>query len=186
MLMLSSIFNDMFSLPTNTLSIDESQPIFIDVKAEILALMVTDLYQHQCKIKQSQPRQLISTLHSAVELYEKLELRDALDLAKARLDDALKENPIDGFIYASQHNDLDLGRRAIKYWKFLPDIAGNYDFWEKICGAKPSWQLALARSLMPTSLRDSHRHDEAGNIIWRFTVYEKEDMDKVATNFIPK
>lgn len=184
--MFSSVFNDMFSLPTNTLSIDQSEPIFIDVKADILALMVTDLYQLQCNIKENQPRQLISTLQSAVELYERFELRHALHLAKARLDLEMKVAPIDAFIYASQRGDLDLGRRAIKYWKVVPGAAGKFDFWEKISAAKPSWQLALARSMLPTVPRDTYRSDSQGNRIWFFCTQPEDELEKVAKRFNPK
>lgn len=48
-LTISEVFKDMFSLPASNLNTDQSQPIFIDEKAEILALMIFDLEEHQVR-----------------------------------------------------------------------------------------------------------------------------------------
>lgn len=43
--MASDVFKDMFSLPASDLNTDQGQPIFLDEKAEVLTLMISD-YKH--------------------------------------------------------------------------------------------------------------------------------------------
>jgi hypothetical protein len=61
----------------------------------------------------------------------------------------LKQDPFAGLAYASRQNDLDLSRQAIQLIRFDTDMEHYFDLWKKMVDVKPSWQLALARLLLP-------------------------------------
>jgi hypothetical protein len=60
--MTSSFFKDMFSLPPNPLTVDQSEPIFIDETGEAIALLINDLTKHREQAALKGPRHDIAVL----------------------------------------------------------------------------------------------------------------------------
>jgi hypothetical protein len=140
--MSSDVFKDMFSLPTSDLNRDQAHPIFIDEKAEVLALMMSDLQQHESRTGPSSSKE-----HGLAINYSVMKAHDGRRAAERRLHWDLEVDPFAGFAFASWNADLELGRKAIELMDLL-NGDGN-DFWEDISDAKPTWQLALAQLAMP-------------------------------------
>jgi hypothetical protein len=146
--MSSDVFKDMFSLPTSDLNRDQAHPIFIDEKAEVLALMISDLQQHDSRTGLSSGKEHgLATNYSVLKAHEKYQVSDGRRAAERRLQWDLEVDPYAAFAFASWNADLELGRKAIELMDLL-NGDGN-DFWEDISDAKPTWQLALAQLAMP-------------------------------------
>jgi hypothetical protein len=90
--------------------------------------------------------------------HDKFQVPDARRAAERRLQSNLEQDPFAGFAFASRHDDLHLGRMAIKLIDLQVGVGGRLDFWKRISDAKPSWQLALAQLVMPFI---SRYHDKA-------------------------
>ena len=142
----------MFSLPASDLNQDQAQPIFIDEKAEVLALMISELQNHESRTGPSSRKDHgLAINHSVLKAHDKYQISDGRRAAERRLKRDLEVDPFAGFAYASWNADLDLGRQAIGLMDLLGD--DEIDFWEEISDAKPSWQLALAQLAMPDMTR---------------------------------
>jgi hypothetical protein len=174
----------MFSLPPDSLSLNDSEPIFIDEKAEVLAFIISELQlsDHQDIRDQTCCTEDVSVLHATVVACDKFDIDGPKGKAEARLQQALRKNPFKAFVTASRERNLDLGRRAIKFMRLRQDL----NFWDAIGSARYSWQLALTRLLIPqpTPWIDVYDydpgHEGAGNSSRRV------NMDGVAETFEPK
>jgi hypothetical protein len=93
-------------------------------------------------------------------------------------------NPFGGFAHASRENDIELGRQAIKSMRFRPKSSNKFDFWGTISEATPSWQVALARTIMSTTPREK-QIPASGKSVDSFDVDVSTDMDDVAKRFDP-
>ena len=184
MLKLSSVFKDMFSLPTNTLSDNQMEPISVDATADAIALMLIDLEQHESEVKREKLPGDLDVLHAAADLQAKFEMSSS-SISMARFNAELERDPFAGFAFASRRKDLFLGRRMIRNMSFKPDSAGQVDFWKRISNAKPTWQLALARLMMPTTGRTTFS-ESAGMFVFAFDAKASTNMAHVAAHFIPR
>jgi hypothetical protein len=67
----------MFSLPGSDVNRDKAQPIFIDEKAEVLALMISDLQQHESRTGPlSSKEHGLAINHSVMKAHEKYQVSD--------------------------------------------------------------------------------------------------------------
>jgi len=175
----------MFSLPASDLNVDQAQPIFIDEKAEVLALMMSDLQEHESRIGPSSSKDHgLAINHSVWKAHDKYQVSDGRSAAQRRLKHDLEVDPFAGFAYASWNADLDLGRQAIGLMDLLG--GGEVDFWDKISDAKPSWQLALAQLAMPSMSRRYYQSSQGGNLLPYLRVMVNSDLRSKAATFSPK
>lgn len=184
-LTISEFFRDMFDLPASDLNIDPFQPIFIDEKSEVLAIMISDLRELSCQSETSSAASHgIATDYSVMLAHDKFQATEGLIAAQRRLECSLSVNPFAGFAIASRSHDLRLGRRAIRHINLQVINGGQLDFWHEIADAKPSWQLALAQLVMPLMSRypDSQFAGRKSFTMARV----KNDSDDIASAFNPK
>jgi len=190
-LTISEVFQDMFSLPVAN-QVDQTEPIFIDEKAEILAIMLSDLrdyYSVQDRISGHEDHDL-ATNYFVARTHDKFQITDVRQVAKHRLNDSLRRDPFAGLAFASRQDDVKLGRKAIKLMSFSKWLkgprVGSIGFWEKISDVKPSWRLALAELLMPviTVSREKRGSDTVARSHLEAPVYT--NMKAIAKNFEPK
>jgi hypothetical protein len=95
------------------------------------------------------PKPTLETLYANVKLHRKYNIEITRGKADDELLKMLKQDPFAGLAYASRQNDLDLSRQAIQLIRFDTDMEHHFDLWKKMVDVKPSWQLALARLLLP-------------------------------------
>jgi hypothetical protein len=175
----------MFSLPASDLNMDQAQPIFIDEKADVLALMISDLQQHESRTGPSSSKDHgLAINHSVLKAHDKYQVSDGRRAAERRLKWDLEVDPFAGFAYASWNADLDLGRQAIGLMDLLG--GGEIDFWEEISDAKPSWQLALAQLAMPDMSRRYIHTSYGGKKVPYLQVTVDTDLKSKAAKFSPK
>lgn len=178
----------MFSFPADTLTADHSKPIFIDERGDVLALMIIDLQAQHEKSEKRNANHTLAVLQAVVDLHDKFESSAALDSAKIRFQRALAEDPFAGFALASRQDDWVLGRRAIRLMKFKSDKAGNVDFWKKISNASPTWQVALASSMLLAKKNDTSDRHSGKKVIKgpSFLVEVNTNMSAIAEQFKPR
>lgn len=172
----------MFSVPTNPLKTEHFEPIFIDERADVLALVLSHLYGGHEYSRQSGLDGDINVLHAAVKAYDKFDIDMAPEKINAGLRAAIREDPFKVFTIASQQNNLDLGRMAIKNMTHRPHRADKFDFWQEVSKATLSWQVALARYLMTKPTLWETGNDNNDNDI---TALTEIDMAAVAEKFEP-
>jgi hypothetical protein len=178
----------MFSLPASDRNMDQAQPIFIDEKAEVLALMISDLQKHESLTGPSSSKDHgLAINHSVMKAHDKFQVSDGRRAAERRLKRDLEVDPFAGFAYASWNADLDLGRQAIGLMNLLDGCDGDrVDFWEKISDAKPSWQVALAQLAMPSMSRRYYHTSQGGKKVSYLQVMVNSDLRSKAAKFSPK
>jgi len=175
----------MFSLPASDLNQDQAQPIFIDEKAEVLALMISELQNHESRTGPSSRKDHgLAINHSVLKAHDKYQISDGRRAAERRLKRDLEVDPFAGFAYASWNADLDLGRQAIGLMDLLGD--DEIDFWEEISDAKPSWQLALAQLAMPDMTRRYIYTSNGGKKVPYLQVTVDTDLKSKVADFSPK
>jgi hypothetical protein len=184
----SEFFKDMFSLSTTEPNFDQSQPIFIDEKAETLAIMLSDIQNHDLHSRQSAHQKYdLATNYSVVRANDKYQVSNALREASCRLQDSLKVDPFAAFAFASRQDDVELGRDAIGFMDLEHHLAGSYpgelNLWKKLSETKPSWQVALAQLILPVITIEPGRHDKAQTML-DATVHD--DLYNSADLFEPK
>jgi len=142
-LTISEVFQDMFSLAVAD-QVDQSEPIFIDEKAEILAIMLSDLrdyYSAQDRVSGHEDHDL-ATNYFVARTHGKFQITDVRRVAKHQLNDSLRRDPFAGLAFASRQDDVKLGRKAIKLMSFSNCLKGpgvdSIGFWKKISDVKPS------------------------------------------------
>jgi len=175
----------MFSLPASDLNTDQTQPIFIDEKADVLALMISDLQGHESRTGISSGKDHgLAVNHSVLKAHDKFQVSDGRRAAERRLKWDLEVDPFAAFAYASWKADLDLGRQAIGLMDLLG--GGVIDFWQEISDAKPSWQLALAQLAMPDMTRRYIYTPNGGKKVPYLQVTVDTDLKSNAAEFSPK
>jgi hypothetical protein len=65
------------------------------------------------------------------------------------VDCAMRQDPFGAFVYASQQDDIELGKWAVErvIWHLVKQP--SLDLWKGMSGAKESWQIALAMLIFP-------------------------------------
>ena len=170
----------MFSVPTKPLKTDRSEPIFVDERADVLALVLSHLHGDHEYDRQAGLEEDISVFHAAVKAYDKFDIEIARKV-NADFKAAIREDPFKVFTIASQQNNLDLGRMAIKNMTHTPRRVGKFDFWQEVSGATLPWQVALARLLVPNpSLWTSVDANDS-----EVTALTRIDMGAMAEEFDP-
>lgn len=172
----------MFSVPTDPLSTDQFEPIFIDEKADVLALLLHNSQRNRCWDDLVPLKADVTILHAAVMATDKFDVDDPQDELDDALDYALDQTPFRIFATASRQNNLHLGKMAIKNMTHSRHRVGKFDFWQEVSEATPSWQVALARLLLPKPTLWKTDNGEDNDV----TALSQIDMDQVAENFSPK
>jgi hypothetical protein len=179
----STVFKDMLTLPLSSqFATDESETVALDEPSDLIAKMLHGLYAARHDPK-NLPESTLELLHAHVKLHDKYDIKVTRAQAENTLHTALYKSPFAGLAYASQINDLTLGRQAIELIRF--DY--KFDLWMSLSDVKPSWQLALAQLLLPT-----HPNAQAKStaVVQRgkVTIENKYviDLKDVASRFNPK
>jgi hypothetical protein len=176
----------MFSVPTTSSNQNHPEPIFIDERADVLALVLSGLHLSRDFCSHSDQLRTgpdVTALHAAVKAYDKYDIEDdSYALVQEALKEALHKGSFQVFAIASRHNNLDLGRMAIQWMTHSPRQADKFDFWQEMTDATLSWQVALARLLMPkfTLWKNGNNNDND------VTLLVEIDMREVAEKFNPK
>jgi hypothetical protein len=146
----------MFSLPSTGLeSSPTNEPIKLDEAAGVVARLLCGIYS-----KHYAPPVLsivvLDFLHDTVRAHDKFDIQTDQSETKMALQAALTAQPWTGLAYASHINDLALGKRAIELIRL--DEVNNYgsSIWELLSRMKPTWQIALARLILPSIETDDH------------------------------
>lgn len=189
--MISDVFKDLFSLPASDMNIDKSQPIFIDEKAEVLALMLSDIHEHDFRSRVSSLRNHdIAINYSVLQSHDKFQVPVAREAADRRMEDHLNQDPYAVFAFASRQNDLELGRRAIRsmdLFKASTPYGSRVDFWSKIKDARPNWQVALAVLVMPDiNITRDKLYQGMITKARRLDMSVESDMEDIAECFSPE
>jgi hypothetical protein len=100
-------------------------------------------------------------------------------IAQYHLEDIIKQQPYKAFAYASETDDLDLGKQAIRSIRSKHLALGGDDFWRLISGSTPAWQLAFAKLVMPKLSRE--RAPDTG-----IKVQCNLNMEEIALRFEPE
>jgi hypothetical protein len=172
----------MFSVPTTSSNQNYSEPIFIDEKADVLALVLSDLCSNRSIADRQRMEVDVNVLHAAFRAYDKYDIVDDGRAVENALAEALQDGPFKVFATASRQYNLDLGRLAIQWMSHSPRQADKFDFWQEVSEATLSWQVALARLLMPkfTLWKNGNNNDND------VTLLVEIDMKEVAEKFDPK
>ena len=87
--MTSDVFKDMFSLPASDPNTDQAQPIFIDEKAEVLALTISDLQTHQSRTGPSSGESHgLAINHSVLKALDKYQVTEGRTFKRTLLPDS--------------------------------------------------------------------------------------------------
>jgi hypothetical protein len=108
--------------------------------------------------------------------------------AERRLESNLDQDPFAGCAFASQHDDIHLGRMAIKLIDLQVGVGGRLHFWKQISDAKPSWQLAFAQLVMPFISRYHDKPPPPGikSVAISYHAAVKTDLREIAAAFNPR
>lgn len=143
--MFSTVFRDMFSIPTTIASPSQTDPIFIDEKAEVLAFVMHMFELHGQTGHVIYPEPPLISLHGALRFYHKFDVQETRKDLEQMMTAQLIGKPYEAFVFASKEDDRDLGKRAIRWMNPTP----GFDIWTAISGANPHWQIALIKLLVP-------------------------------------
>ena len=146
MLTISSFFMDMFTLPTSVQpAASQDVPIVLEESTDDVERMLRRLYVARYSLHNCSPPTLAS-LHSAVKLHDKYDIELGRIESYEALHQALVGDPWGALAYASQVNDVELGRQAILRLRSDRDETDSDDIWYTMSKAKikPSWQVAFA------------------------------------------
>lgn len=171
----------MFSIPTTPLSTVQSEPIYIDERADVLALVLSLLHRDQKWDEIVDLEADVTVLYAAVKLHDKFDIQSTRDEVDGDLYSALRREPFKIFAIASRQNNLELGRMAIENMRHSPHRADKFDFWQEVSEATLSWQVALARFLMTKPTLWETGNDKDNDI----TALTEIDMAAVAEKFEP-
>jgi len=164
------------------------EPFIVEETAEVLGRMLHGLYaaRHAPTILSSPT---LDEIYANVKIHRKYKIDVTLYDANAKLHTALAQDPFAGLAYASQKNDLELGRQAIRLIQFKTDSSNYCDLWEMMRNVKPTWQLALAKLLLPIYAfrqRDSASDDHYRKGAMIVDVYHNVDLNQIALTFEPE
>jgi non-ribosomal peptide synthetase component F len=192
MLNISTFFSDMFSLPNAGIGASSvNASINLEETADVIERMLYAIHSSQYAplvLEASSLRQL----HAAVKVHDKFDIETNRFQAETAFKWALAEDPWAGLAYASHDNDLEVGRFAIQYLQ-LHDLNHN-DIWEVLSDVKPSWQIALAKLILPKvkieilNRYDDDEEDPGSGIEWfgASSTQSRVNMRELAKNFNPK
>jgi hypothetical protein len=139
----------MFSLPDNdTEAVFSNEEINLEETADVMERILHGLISTQYDPNfLSSPT--LRQLHAAVKAHDKYDIEINRLKATLAFKSALKNDPWAGLAYASHINDLTLGRHAIELLQFDKIEKDGTGFWGMMADVKPSWQIALARLILP-------------------------------------
>lgn len=187
----------MFALSdTNATIPSANEPVTLEIPANVLERIL-----HRFSSTRYDPGILpaptLEQLHAAAVFHDKFDIHiDKYDPNEA-FHSALKKDPFAALAYASQINDLDLGRRAIQLIQVDGPLLTIYGIWNLISNVKPTWQLAFARLILPRvslahcgyDLSDSDGEaydDRCSDAVIAFSPETIISMKEVADAFDPK
>jgi hypothetical protein len=151
--------------------------------------MLSDIQEYDVRIGvASRKDHDLAFNYSVLRSHDKFQVPDARRAAECRLESNLEQDPFAGFAFASQHDDLQLGRKAIKLIDLQVGVGGRLDFWKQISEAKPSWQLALAQLVMPFISRYHDKPPPPGvkSVAISYHAAVKTDLRDIAAAFNPR
>jgi hypothetical protein len=194
MLNISTFFRDMFSLPnggTWLSSVNDS--VNLEETADVIERILYPIYSsHYYPLVLEKEEERLGQLHAIVKAHDKFDIETNRFQAETAFKWALAEDPWAGLAYASHDNDLEVGRFAIQYLQ-LDDLNHN-DIWEVLSDVKPSWQIALAKLILPKvkteilNHYDDDEEDPGSGVEWFGTSSTKSrvNMRELAKDFNPK
>jgi len=180
----------MFSLPDTNVVTFPNQQLDLDEPAEVIERALHGLYSaHMNDIPLWMQTPSLEVLHATVNFHDKFDMDMGRETAEAALHIGIKRDPIAAFAYASRHKDVAFARQAIRLIRFGSEQSGFVDLWSMMADAKASWQLALAKVVIPLFKFDyscnDYRYDGSSSHVYLETRYEI-DMDEVAATFDPQ
>lgn len=117
-------------------------PIDVDVTAEELGVFFELLGSNGLsRTCDSIPTDVAATQH-LLELADKYDTALVADWATRRMSTF---DPWDRLAYASLHNNVEMGKAAIRAMSVRP---GPHEIWNKIDGLDASWRIPVARCIM--------------------------------------
>jgi hypothetical protein len=192
MLNISTFFRDMFSLPdAGTGASSANDSVSLEETANVIERMLHAIYSSRCDDLVPVTRD-VGLLNAIVEAHDKFDIETHRFEAKAALDSALRQNPWEGFGYASHNNDLRLGRIAIQLMRL--EETDDSDIWDLLSDVKPTWQIALGRLILPRmknesfSFYEGDEEEQLSGIEWyrMCSTGFRLNMREVAKRFNPK
>ena len=186
---ISTFFRDMFTLPTTGTAIEE--PINLEETADVLGRLLNGIFSSQFD-PSILPAKGLGQLHALAKAHDKFGIETHQFEAKAAFNSALKDDPWAGLAHASHINDLELGRNAIQLMRL--DKTYDSDIWELLSDVKPTWQIALARLVLPKMKNEScdyydgDEEDRLTDVEWygMSSTKFRISMKEVAKRFNPK
>lgn len=122
------------------------EPIFIDEEAEAIALVIVMISRYRQVRWDDEDTWSLLTREAALRICYKFDIEEARREVEEMIKTALRDDPYEGFVWASQENNIALGKRAIK----LMELQDSYsNLWNAISRAKSSWQVALVQLVAP-------------------------------------
>jgi hypothetical protein len=180
----------MFSLPnasTGASSLKDS--VKLEETADVIERMLNGMYSRQYDPPSSPT---LRQLHAAVKAHDKFDIEFNRSEAKMALESALREDPWEGFGYASRNNDVELGKIAIQLMRL--EETDDSDIWDLLSDVKPTWQIALGRLVLPKmqnkafSYYEGNEEEQLSGIEWykMCSTDVMVNMREVAKIFNPK
>jgi hypothetical protein len=170
-----------------------TQPIFVDEPAEVIANALSQLYVHRHRYP-TYDHDDIENLHAAVKFNDKYGISATRRNIISDLHIALRNDPFAGLAYASRQNDLEFGREAVGHIRLGTGQKGEADLWALMADIKPSWQVALAKLMIPRIMYHyEHPGSPGSNFGWSDQNLDLDipdadliNMKQIANQFDPK
>lgn len=188
----SEVFQDMFTLPVGEQLVEQAdKPVLINEEGVHIAKVSDMLDMRKVPISNmvynSADFATILSLAAVNSIAKLFGFDNIHRVVEPRLVEEVMRDPLDGFQVASDRQDLEMARLALRNCDFKALFRDDFSksFWDATADVRPEWRLALARQLMSELLwipRGDEVEPRRGLILSSALV---GDMNEIAAAFNP-
>lgn len=182
----------MFTLPVGAQLVEQAvKPVYLNEQGVHIAMVLDMLDMRKIPISNmvynSSDFATILSLAAVNSIAKLFGFDDIHRVVEPRLTEEVMCDPLKGFQVASDRQDLDMARLALRNCEFKALFREDFSksFWDATTNVRPEWRLALARQLMAELLwipRGDEVEPRRGLILSRALI---GDMNEIAAAFNP-